>query len=143
MNRFSDQRPPVQQSLGAGRARTGGFTLVSAIFLLVVLVVLGVTVVTLSAVQHSTSAMRIQSLRAHYAARAGLEWAIRRIGATQACNGNLDIGSTAVAVACTQSAHTLDGVARSYYTVTATATSGNWGGTDYVSRQLQAKVLGP
>ncbi len=142
--------PGVRSAFKPGPSRgrataSNGFTLVSAIFLMVVLVVLGGSVVTLSAVQHSTSAVRIQSVRATFAARAGLEWAIRRTGSGAGCNGLLVLGSMTVDVACSSVNHTLNGDSRAYVvaTATATATGVNWGGTDYVSRQLQAKVLGP
>lgn len=119
-----------------------GFTLVSAIFLLVVLVVLGSSIVTLSAVQHTTSAVRIQSLRAHYAARAGLEWAVKRVGASASCGGSFPLGSVDVTVTCASVVHDLGGN-RSFSVATATATSGVYGSVDYVSRQLEAKVLSP
>lgn len=139
MNR---NRRAARKSPGLARGASG-FTLVSAIFLMVVLVVLGASVVTLSAVQHSTTAVRIQSVRATFAARAGLEWAIRRIGAGAGCSDAFSLGSIDVVVACSSVNHTLNAGSRAYVVATATATSGAWGGTDYVSRQLQTKVLGP
>ena len=54
--------------------RQGGFSLVTAIFILVILAGLGASMVTLSTAQHSTVAMDIQSARAYQAARAGIEW---------------------------------------------------------------------
>ena len=54
--------------------RQGGFSLVTAIFILVILAGLGASMVTFSTAQHSTVAMDIQSARAYQAARAGIEW---------------------------------------------------------------------
>ena len=51
----------------------GGFAIVSAIFLLVVLAALGAFMLTFSTVQHATSAQDIQGSRAYWAARAGLQ----------------------------------------------------------------------
>lgn len=51
-----------------------GFSLVTAIFLLVVLAVLGVGMAVFSAAQHSSLAMDLMGSRAYQAARAGVEW---------------------------------------------------------------------
>lgn len=53
-----------------------GFSLVSAIFLLVVLAGLGVAMITISTVQHQSSALDVQGTRAYHAARAGMEWGV-------------------------------------------------------------------
>lgn len=51
-----------------------GFTLVSALFVLVVLAVLGAALAQVSLRQQLGSASEIESARAYQAARAGLEW---------------------------------------------------------------------
>jgi len=51
-----------------------GFSLVSAIFLLVVIAALGTFAVTLSTTQHQSAAMDVMGSRAYQAARAGIEW---------------------------------------------------------------------
>ncbi|MBN2644955.1 MAG: pilus assembly protein MshP [Desulfuromonadaceae bacterium] len=56
-----------------------GFTLVQAIFILVVLALLGVYMVTMFTVQQSTSTLALQQARAYQAARAGVEWVVNRI----------------------------------------------------------------
>ena len=53
-----------------------GFTLVQAIFILVVLALLGTYMVSLSTVQQSTTTQAVLQARAYQAARAGLEWGI-------------------------------------------------------------------
>ena len=55
-----------------------GFTAVSAIFILVVLAVLGGFIVAVSTSQHVSSAQDIQGVRAYEAARAGVEWGLYR-----------------------------------------------------------------
>lgn len=52
-----------------------GFSLVSAIFLLVVLAVLGGAMVSFSTTQNQSLAMDVQGSRAYQAANAGIEWA--------------------------------------------------------------------
>lgn len=135
--------------------RNEGFTLVTAIFLLVVLVTLSLALVTISGVAHTTSAQHIQSVRANYAVRAGLEWAASE--AATACPlapppftlGGVLNGFT-VTVSCTPSSHSLPTVdvtqpkaTQLYYVVNIAATSGNYGSPDFVLRRGQGKVLGP
>lgn len=60
------------------RRRAGGFTIVAAVFLLVVLAGLGVALVNISTLQHAESALDVQGARAYQAARAGVEWGLFR-----------------------------------------------------------------
>ena len=131
--------------------RERGFTLVSAVFLTVVLVALGASLVSISAVQQTTSAQQLQAVRANYAARAGLEWAIGKATAPGVCAGTTtlpagtlggQLASFAVTVQCTQTSHDIDGTATSFYTVDVTVESGNYGSPDFVLRRVQAKVGG-
>jgi MSHA biogenesis protein MshP len=130
--------------------RAGGFTLISAVFLMLVLVVLGVALVTMSAVQHTTSAQQVQSARAAYAVRAGIEWAIERANtpgvgcpAGPTSFGLLGmLSSFTVSVSCTLTIHTVAGSPTKYYVVDVTAQSGAYGSPDFVMRRGQAKVLG-
>lgn len=66
---------------GTGVASRGqrGFTMVSAIFLLVVLVSLGAFIVNVSTTQSITSAQDVQGSRAYQAARAGVEWGLYQV----------------------------------------------------------------
>jgi len=52
-----------------------GFSLPTAIFLLVVLLLLGAFVVSITGTQQSALALDVQGVRAYQAARAGIEWA--------------------------------------------------------------------
>jgi MSHA biogenesis protein MshP len=134
--------------------RARGFSLVSAIFLMVVLVVLGVSIMTISSVQQTTTAQLLQSVRANYAARAGAQWASAQALGTW-CPGPAYPMSTVFAlpaplagfsltVECTRSSHQLGSLpAKNYFVVEVTATSGNYGGPDYVRRQLRTKLLQP
>jgi MSHA biogenesis protein MshP len=51
-----------------------GFSIITAIFLLVVLSFLGIAMVSFSTSQHQSSAMDVMGSRAYQAARAGIEW---------------------------------------------------------------------
>lgn len=65
--------------------KVGGFTLVSAIFIIVVLAGLGAAMVNISGSQHRSSAMDILGSRAYHAARTGIQWGVHRIVTTNAC----------------------------------------------------------
>jgi MSHA biogenesis protein MshP len=68
------------------RARkTGGFTMVSAIFILVVLAGLGAAMVTISGVQHKSSTLDLMGSRVYQAARAGVEWGAYTVSNGTAC----------------------------------------------------------
>jgi MSHA biogenesis protein MshP len=129
-----------------------GFTLVSAIFLMVVLVILSVSLVTISSVQHTTAAQQLQSLRATFAARTGAEWAAARAQAQPDCAlwpspATLTLGGTlagfTVTVTCARSDHMLGSATQAYYVVDIAAQGGQYGSVDFVQRRVQTKVLGP
>ncbi len=130
-----DTRPPV-------RAQRG-FALVTAIFLLVVLAVLGAAMLTFSSAQHVGSAMDVQGARAYQAARAGIEW-----GAYQALRNGSCAASTNVALAGNLAGFSLvvecDDTtydALTAYQITATASAGSTGEISRVERQLQARIV--
>jgi len=56
-----------------------GFSIITAIFLLVVLSFLGIAMVSFSTSQHQSSAMDVMGSRAYQAARAGIEWAAYQV----------------------------------------------------------------
>lgn len=61
-----------------------GVTIVSAIFILVVLAALGAFIVTVSTSQQIGSALDVQGSRAFQAARSGIEWGVYQVQATAA-----------------------------------------------------------
>lgn len=71
-----------------------GFSLVTAIFLLVVLGTLGTLMATFFAAQQQSSALDVMGSRAYQAARAGIEWAAFNVNATPA--GTLWAGCAAI-----------------------------------------------
>ena len=60
------------------RHRSSGFSLISAIFLLVVLSALGAFMVMFTGQQQTTVQSDVEGVRAYYAARAGADWALYR-----------------------------------------------------------------
>ena len=134
--------------------RARGFTLVSAIFLMVVLVILGVSLVTISSVEHTSAAQQLQAMRATYAARAGAEWAAAKANGPPPNNcaawpspATLNPGGAlsgfTVTVTCTSSStHLLGATPQTYYVADIVAQSGTYGSVDFAQRRVQTKVLG-
>lgn len=81
----------IYRTIRAVRMR--GFSLVSAIFLLIVLAALGVAMVTISTTQHQSSSLDIEGVRAYQAAKAGIEW-----GVYQRLRNNSCAASSTIAV---------------------------------------------
>ncbi|MFH0935175.1 MAG: agglutinin biogenesis protein MshP, partial [Pseudomonadota bacterium] len=72
-----------------------GFSLVSAIFLLVVLAGLGVAMVSISTTQNQGLAMDVMGSRAYQAASAGIEWAAYNIASNPGVPGANAFGPVA------------------------------------------------
>lgn len=58
--------------------RSRGFSLITAIFLLVILAALGAFMVTFTGLQQGTVQADVLGVRAYYAARAGIDWGLYR-----------------------------------------------------------------
>ena len=118
-----------------------GFTLVQAVFILVVLALLGVVMMRLIGVQSSTSVFALQGARAYQAARSGLEWGAAQASAGNSCNGTMTIENFNVDVICSNQQFA-EGPIGPYdvYRISATATFGNYGSPDFISRRAEMKV---
>lgn len=140
-----DRNMPITNAT-AGRSAQRGFSIVSAIFLLVVLSALGAFMLTFSTVQHITSAQDVQGARAYQAARTGIEWGAYQVLQKSSCASSstlLTAGGTqagfSIVVQCSPfPATTEGGNTVAMYQITSTATSDLAGGVDYVERQIQA-----
>jgi MSHA biogenesis protein MshP len=135
-----------------------GFSLVSAIFLLVTLSALGVFMVRMVTVQHVTVAQDIQGIRAYQAARAGLEWGIFRTGipsgtkGTTCPNGTAASTTTLPALSADLAGFTVTVTCRAQqyseneandltiFTITSTAASGAIGTPERVERRLEVRI---
>jgi MSHA biogenesis protein MshP len=129
---------------GAPRLQRG-FSLVSAVFLLVVLAGLGAYAVRLNTLQQQTVTGSLRAAQAFSAARTGAAWgAYRAVGGVCAAGTlNLTEGAAAgfrVSVQCTASAHTEGGATVRVFVLDVRAEAGVYGGPDYVSRRLQTKI---
>ncbi len=143
-----------------------GFTLPTAIFLLVILAALGVFIMNISIGQHTSLTMDIQGERAYQAAYSGREWARYRINASSTCpastawgasgysldfTGTQTLGDFKATIECRLLENTdVTGVATSMFEVRITACNhvqaaeprcpGDSTAFDYVERQIQALI---
>lgn len=136
--------------------RQSGFSLVSAIFVIVILSLIGSYIVSLSTLTNASSNLASLGVKAYYAAKSGLEWSIYRVaplGGVSPFNcptspttltftqGGL-IGLSAL-VTCTSSSFTEYGTTYKVFQINAIGQYGTVGSADYVSRQLYTTVIQP
>lgn len=98
-------------------SRQAGFSIITAVFLVVVLALLGAFIVSVTGLQQSSQVLDVQGVRAYQAARAGVEWA-----AWQALDPNNTLG--AALPPCPASPTNLSGLAGSLSPFTVTVTCG-------------------
>lgn len=134
-----------------------GFTIVSAIFLLVILAMLGAFMTTFSTTQHVDSANDLQGSRGYRAARMGTEWAIATI-----CNGGAPCvspltacpaspsvmdttpGGFTVTVTCEMNTYSEGVTPRYVFWITSTAKIGDSpGDLNYIERSINVFVEFP
>ncbi|MEY4717971.1 MAG: hypothetical protein RL563_589 [Pseudomonadota bacterium] len=122
-----------------------GFSLVMAIFILLVLGLLGGYMVTLQGVQTQTTLDALQGARAYQAARAGIEWSLARLSNGGSCS---DVSAqTAMAfnglegfsvrLTCSASSYSEATQTLNFYRINALSQSGSYGGSDYWVREVE------
>ncbi len=139
----------------AMQSRESGFSLVAAIFLIVVLASLATFMVTISAVQQKTTLFALQSARAERAVRSGVEWALYQVldaagNMPAACGAapskptvNMlalnapGLNGFTVAVTCSYTQHQQGPDNFNVFAIDAVARYGAFGQPDYASRTLQ------
>jgi len=132
------------------RRQERGFALVAAIFIVVVLAMLGIMMVTIGGMERATASAAVQGTRAFYAARSGIEWGVfRAMPPTNSCVASTTFTLTAPGLegfnVIVQCALTPPGTQHregappniNVYVITSIARLGNFGEADYVSRTLQ------
>lgn len=127
------------------RRRDRGFAMVSALFLMVVLGLLGALMVSMSNTQQLSAVRDTVGTRAYYAARAGIEWGAYQALQSGSCLASASPASLATAtgfgvvVTCSASGpYDEGGTSVTLYQITATASTGTLGQHDHAERQLQA-----
>ncbi|APG27862.1 pilus assembly protein MshP [Syntrophotalea acetylenivorans] len=119
----------------------GGMSLVTAIFILVVLSAIGGYMVLTAGVQSRTTVMALQGARAYHAARSGLEWGINRDLNSGVCvSGSFQVDGYTVTVTCESTAFNEGGRSFTVFRISSLAEWGSYGDAHYISRQLTARV---
>lgn len=127
--------------------RERGFSLVSAVFIITVLAILGTTMVILNVLQRETISTAVQGARAYHAARSGVEaalfLAVSASGPGTCGSSTYDltavtglVGFNTVAI-CSSTLHRERGTDYNVYVITSTATTGSFGSPEYIERVLQ------
>ena len=138
-----------------------GFSLVTAIFLLVVLAGLGAMMVTFFTAQQQSSALDVLGSRAYQASRAGIEWGAFQVVQSGVAGGAFatacqpgpttqvlpalagTLSGFGVSVACSATSHVEAATTLWVYQLTSTAKGvqgATPGSADYVERQVQATI---
>jgi MSHA biogenesis protein MshP len=136
------------------RSRNRGFTMITVLFILVVVAGLMAYQASISGTQHLTKLFSVNGSRALFAAESGIEWAVN--DALENSAAELNCGSTAVTltpaggttngfsinISCTSVAGITEGSDPPYtiYQLTSTASRGTLGSPDYVQRSMRATV---
>jgi MSHA biogenesis protein MshP len=153
----------MSKYLSGNKHKQQGFTIVMAIFILVVLALLGTYMMRFSGVEHATSTYALQGARAYQASKAGLGWATAKImkesGTCATVNAQTaltfsDLSGFTVGLSCTTYPDPLTpctlSTSTSYYkdgseniciyVITALSEFGTYGNADYVSRKMEATI---
>jgi MSHA biogenesis protein MshP len=144
---MSPDKPHLHRRRMPG-SRHRGFSIITAIFLLVVMSALGAYMLTFSTVQQTTSNQDLQGSRAYQAARAGVEFGLYEVTRRGVCAATTPVtlagtlSAFSVTVGCVATSYTEAGRAVTVYQITSTAlqTGATTGSPNYVERQIVATV---
>lgn len=123
-----------------------GFSLVPALFLLVVLAALGIVAVRLAGVQHQTVVLAMQSGRAYAAARSGVDWSAYQALVNGSCASSTltlteaGLAGFSVDTSCSSTTHSEGPNTVRVYVIDVFAWSGLYGTPDYVSHRVRSTV---
>lgn len=139
-----------------------GFSLISAIFILIILASLGAYMVTVGGTNRATSSATLQGARAYQAARSGIDWSVYtlitaadQIAARSNCSNiinennftlNVDgLNGFTINTLCGFTSHSQQGNDNvSIYSITSIATTGgSYGDLDFVQRRITATISPP
>lgn len=129
--------------------KQAGFSIVMAIFILVVLSLLGSYMVKLSGVQHATSVFAVQGARAYQSARAGIGWAVARVHNGGGCGdvtaasplSFADINGFSVSLTCTSQSFSEGVDTIIVYKMSALSEFGSYNSASYISRKIEVSIV--
>lgn len=133
---------------GHGPASQRGFSLIAAVFLIVVLAVLGTFAVRMAVTQQETVNLALLEAQAQAAANSGIEYGANRALRWSQCPPSTRLTLTAagmtgfaLVVQCNRTVHVPSG--KMSYALVSTATFGRYGRADFVSRQASRTLTTP
>jgi MSHA biogenesis protein MshP len=128
----------------SGQRGQAGFSLVSAIFLLVVLSLAAASMVSLVGTSRRTASFGLLGARAYQAARSGVEWAAAEALATPGTcpSGSFSLNEAAlsgfdVTVSCALTQHEENATTTRVLVIESVARYGSFGDPDFVSRRVE------
>jgi MSHA biogenesis protein MshP len=138
------------------RSTIAGAALVSAIFLIVVLVALGASMMSLTNVEHETATKSLLAVKVYYGAKSGLEWGIQQAisdpspptrCASASMNSAFPSALTApglegvnITISCEAAQFGTGTTAYTFYNPTTATIGPGAGGLGYAARRMQATV---
>lgn len=126
-----------------GRQR--GFSLVAAVFLIVVLAAIGAFAVQVAMTQYQGANVELLEARAQAAAQTGIEYAAYVALTNSSCSNAMlspqgALAGFVVNVTCRPVTHLVGAGPKTVYTLTSTASHGTYGQPDYVARRVTLDV---
>jgi len=141
------------------KKRVEGFSIVSVVFLLVILALIATYIINIGVLTRMSSTYAIQGQRAYFATKSGLEWIVFQVtngaGPYNCPAGSIPPSSITISplqqglsnfqvvVTCSQITYNEGGNSFNLFFVTAQGTYGTLGKPDYYSRQIVATVTQP
>lgn len=139
--------------------KQSGFSIMSAIFIVVVLALVGSYIVSLASLTAASGNLTVQGTKAYFAAKSGLEWGIYQVAPLAGSGGsgppyNCPTSPTTLTfsqgglkgfnavVTCTQAAFTEGNVNYNIFQITSVGQYGT-AGADFALRQLYVTVVQP
>lgn len=124
----------------------GGFALIAALFVLVVLAALGAFAVRANVTRQNATDLELSTARADSALHTGVEYAAARLTPPNNCAAlppalNLPTGFTVTFDQCVATSYTVDSATVNVFTVDLTAAQGAYGAPAFVSRSTRARVV--
>ncbi|MFZ6750723.1 pilus assembly PilX family protein [Undibacterium sp. Ren11W] len=142
--------PSSVKTAAVCNSKQRGFSLISAIFLLVVLTALGVFMLSMSTMQQTTSTQDMQGSKAYQAAKAGIEWGAYQIltpvnltacpGVTVLPTLGGALAGFAVTVSCSSADFVEGGNTVRVYQLTSSAVFGTFSSPNFISRSMSATI---
>ncbi|MBS3955114.1 MAG: hypothetical protein KGZ88_19350 [Methylomicrobium sp.] len=129
--------------------RQTGFSLVMAVFILVVLGLLAAYMARMSSVQHATVLHALQSARAYQAARAGLGWSVARLLMNGDCKSVTaqsplsfdEMPGFTVSIRCSSRSFIEGDTEPVVYQLNALSEYGDYQSPDYAARELAVSIV--